>query len=102
MESISLSLSLFPKNISKEQWYIKATILAEKIRDEKFMIEQKNWGNLSEKIKKKNPKIVQQIKDESINSLQFCRFILNKYPYPDLEMVDVDSVYKLIITILKD
>ena len=93
MESISMGLSLYPKNISSEQWYIKATNLAQRIREEKIMLEDKSKMQIKQDYKEKNKTIFDEIKAKAINSLEFAKFILEKYPYPGLELINVDTCY---------
>jgi len=82
MQSVNLGLSLMPKNVGKEKWYIEATNILQEIRNEEEREEEKNDDNYRMEMKKKKEQIFNELNEKKLESnLSFIKFILNKYPY---------------------
>ena len=81
-QAVNLGLSLAPKNVGKEKWYINAANILQEIRNEEEKEEERNDDKYREELKKKKEGIFNELyekKDES--NLTFIKFILEKYPY---------------------
>ena len=82
MQSVNLGLSLMPKNVGKEKWYIEATNILQEIRNEEEKEERKNDDNYRREMKKKKEQIFNELNEKKLESnLSFIKFILKKYPY---------------------
>ena len=81
-QAVTLGMSLAPKNVGHEKWFINASNILQEIRDEEEKEEERNDDRYREEFKKKKEGIFKELyekKDES--NLAFIKFILEKYPY---------------------
>ena len=82
LTAVNLGISLAPKNVGKEKWYIDATNILQEIRNEEAREEERNDDQYREELKKRKEEIFKELyakKEES--NLVFVKFILEKYPY---------------------
>ena len=81
-QSVNLGLSLSPKNVGNEKWYIEATNILQEIRDEELKEEEKNNDLLRTEMMKKEESIFLELNEKKKESnIAFIKFILEKYPY---------------------
>jgi L1 cell adhesion molecule like protein len=84
MQSVNLALSLMPKNVSSQKWYIEVTEIVQELRQSKDSIESKTEQQMLEELKKNKPEIFKEIDNAfEAGELNFIKFCLSKYPYPN-------------------
>ena len=94
MQSVNLALSLMPKNVNYEKWYIEVSEIVQEIRDIKDSIEQKNEQEELEEFKKKKPEIFEEIEIQfKKGNLEFIKFCLNKYPINNFSAENVEEKF---------
>lgn len=82
MESITLGLSLYPKNIMSEKWFIKVQNISIEIREKRAKEEEKSTQTIYLEFKKNNEALIQEIDNESKKDYKsFIKFCISKYPY---------------------
>lgn len=81
MEVINLGLSMFPKNVSNEYWYIEASEIVKEMRKESAQEEEKSKEELLEEVKKKYPGKFEELEEKSRSKREFIRFIIKNYPF---------------------
>lgn len=82
MQSVNLALSLMPKNVNNEKWYIEISEIVQELRQTKTSIEEKSEQEILDDLKKNKPEIFNEIEDKfNMGQLSFIKFCLNKYPY---------------------
>ena len=82
MQSVTLGLSLHPKNVSKEKWYIEIANITQEIRDQIDKTEEMSVQSLNNLIKETDSRTFDEINDKfnNENEFNFVLFCLNKYP----------------------
>ena len=82
MQSVNLAVSLMPKNVNNEKWYIEISDIVQEIRKTKDSNEQKTEQDILEDLKKKKPDVFNEIESQfKKGEISFIKFCLNKYPY---------------------
>ena len=82
LQAVNLGMSLAPKNVGNEKWFINASNILQEIRNEEAKEEEKNDAKFRKEFKEKKEEIFKELynkKDES--NLTFIKFILEKYPF---------------------
>ena len=82
MQSVNLAVSLMPKNVNNEKWYIEISDIVQEIRKTKDSNEEKTEQEILEDLKKKKPDVFNEIESQfKKGEISFIKFCLNKYPY---------------------
>ena len=93
LQSVNLGLSLMPKNVGKEKWYIEATNILQEIRNEEQKEEEKKDDKYRAEMKKKKEAIFNELNEKKLESnLSFIKFILKKYPYKGCTKVNESEI----------
>ena len=93
LQSVNLGLSLMPKNVGKEKWYIEATNILQEIRNEEQKEEEKKDDKYRAEMKKKKEAIFNELNEKKLESnISFIKFILKKYPYKGCTKINESEI----------
>ena len=94
MQSVNLALSLMPKNVNNEKWYIEVSDIVQEIRNIKESIEEKNEQEELDELKKQKPEIFEEIEIQfKKGKLDFVKFCLEKYPVNNFSVNNVEEKF---------
>ena len=94
MQSVNLALSLMPKNVNNEKWYIEVSDIIQQIRNIKESIDQKNEQDELNELKKQKPEIFEEIEIKfKKGNLDFIKFCLEKYPINNFSVNNVEEKF---------
>ena len=94
MQSVNLALSLMPKNVNNEKWYIEVSDIVQEIRNIKESIEEKNEQEELDELKKQKPEIFEEIEIQfKKGKLDFVKFCLEKYPINNFSVNNVEEKF---------
>jgi hypothetical protein len=95
-QSVRLGLSLFPKNVSNEKWYIEISSITQEIRNQIQMTEEISESTLNIRIIEENPQIFDEINNKfnNENEIDFILFCLKKYPYKNYDKKNDEEIKK--------
>lgn len=81
-QSVTLGMSLYPKNVALEEWYVKSADILQAIRKKREDEEVKINNEIREKIKSENPKIFEDLlKEFNTKSTEgFISYVIEKHP----------------------
>jgi len=96
MQSVNLGLSLYPKNVSKEKWYIDIANITQEIRDQIEKSEELSIQSLNNLIIETNKRVFDEIqkKFDNESEIKFISFCLNKHPPKDYDTISDDEIKK--------
>ena len=96
MQSVNLGLSLYPKNVSKEKWYIDIASITQEIRDQIEKTEELSIQSLNNLIIETNKRVFDEIqkKFDNESEIKFISFCLNKHPPKDYDTISDDEIKK--------
>ena len=95
MQSVNLALSLMPKNVNNEKWYIEISEIVQELRQTKSSIEEKSEQEILEELKKNKPEIFDEIENKfNMGQLTFIKFCLNKYPYENFSDDNIEENFE--------
>ena len=96
MQSVNLALSLHPKNVSNEKWYIDIATITQEIRNQIEKTEELSIQSLNNLIIEANKRIFDEIQNKYDNEseIKFISFCLNKHPPKDYEKLSDEEIKK--------
>ena len=96
MQSVNLGLSLYPKNVSKEKWYIDIANITQEIRDQIEKTEELSIQSINNLIIETNKRVFDEIqkKFDNESEIKFISFCLNKHPPKDYDTISDDEIKK--------
>lgn len=94
-QAVFLGLSVYPKVVTNQDWYLKAEEMLFEIRKKKEEEEEKLKKIDIDKVKSENPDIFKTLNEKALNSNQsFMEFIVEKHPPIENFEFKVDEMIK--------